>query len=52
MANEFKVLKGVPKNIGHGEGGGKLPKLYDILKQIDSKLYELEQKTEKETDES
>lgn len=50
MTNDFKVLKNVPKNIGHGEGGGNLPKLYDILKQIDSKLYELEQKTEQEKD--
>jgi hypothetical protein len=33
-----KVLKNVPENIGKGEGGGSLPALYDIFKQIDEAL--------------
>lgn len=41
----MKILK-VPKNIGKGEGGGDLPKLYDIFKQIDEELYKLNTKEE------
>lgn len=41
---EFKVLKDVPTNMGHGEGGRTLPELYGVLKQIDSKLQEIDQR--------
>lgn len=42
----MKILN-VPKTIGKGEGGGDLPKLYEIYRQIDEKLYEIETRIEK-----
>ena len=32
----------IPKKIGHGEGGGNLPQLYDILVEIKDVLIDLE----------
>ena len=34
----------IPKNIGYGEGGGSLPQLARILREIDAKLDDLEER--------